>query len=64
MLSQAKKTISCPICKKKIAFGDPNMPFCSERCRVIDLANWADEKYVISTPAKGNDPEEEFRDGE
>jgi len=26
------------------------MPFCSERCRLIDLGNWAAEKYVISTP--------------
>jgi hypothetical protein len=29
---------------------DPNMPFCSDRCRVIDLGNWASEKYKISTP--------------
>lgn len=27
------------------------MPFCSERCRIIDLGNWASDKYVISTPA-------------
>jgi len=27
------------------------MPFCSDRCREIDLGNWASEKYVISTPA-------------
>ncbi len=26
------------------------MPFCSERCKLIDLGNWASEKYVISTP--------------
>ena len=26
------------------------MPFCSERCKLVDLGNWADEKYVISTP--------------
>jgi endogenous inhibitor of DNA gyrase (YacG/DUF329 family) len=31
------------------------MPFCSARCRIIDLGNWASEKYVISTPAR---PEE------
>jgi len=40
----------CPICKKPVEFGDPYMPFCSERCRIIDLGNWAAEKYVISTP--------------
>ena len=26
------------------------MPFCSDRCRTIDLGNWASEKYVISEP--------------
>jgi endogenous inhibitor of DNA gyrase (YacG/DUF329 family) len=64
MPDQLEKTIPCPICKKDVEVDDPNMPFCSERCRIIDLGNWATEKYVISTPAKGNDPEEEFRDGE
>jgi endogenous inhibitor of DNA gyrase (YacG/DUF329 family) len=42
--------VRCPICKKEVKFNDPEMPFCSERCRIIDLANWADEKYKISTP--------------
>jgi hypothetical protein len=40
----------CPICKKEVAFDDPNMPFCSDRCRVIDLGNWATGKYVIPGP--------------
>jgi endogenous inhibitor of DNA gyrase (YacG/DUF329 family) len=30
---------------------DPEFPFCSERCRLLDLANWATERYVISEPA-------------
>jgi endogenous inhibitor of DNA gyrase (YacG/DUF329 family) len=30
---------------------NPEFPFCCERCRIIDLGNWASEKYVISTPA-------------
>jgi endogenous inhibitor of DNA gyrase (YacG/DUF329 family) len=42
--------MKCPICKKEVRFGDPFMPFCSERCKLIDLGNWAAEKYVISTP--------------
>jgi endogenous inhibitor of DNA gyrase (YacG/DUF329 family) len=41
----------CPICKKEVAPRDPEFPFCSERCRIIDLGNWASEKYKISTPA-------------
>jgi hypothetical protein len=37
---------------------DPNMPFCSDRCRLLDLGNWASEKYVISTPAGPTELEE------
>jgi uncharacterized protein len=42
--------MKCPICKKSVDLRDPEAPFCSERCREIDLGNWAMEKYVISTP--------------
>jgi len=35
--------------------GDENFPFCSERCRLIDLGKWASGAYVISTPV--TDPE-------
>ena len=44
------RDVRCPICKKEVPFDDPEMPFCSKRCRLFDLANWADEKYKISTP--------------
>ncbi len=41
----------CPTCSKsyEIAALDdlPSFPFCSERCRLIDLGRWADGKYVI-----------------
>jgi uncharacterized protein len=43
-------SIRCPICGKEVPFDDPNMPFCSDRCRLLDLGNWASEKYVISGP--------------
>ncbi len=29
---------------------DPEFPFCSERCRLIDLGKWASGAYVVSTP--------------
>ncbi len=44
--------MTCPICKKPVELTDPYMPFCSERCKLIDLGNWASGKYVISTPLK------------
>jgi uncharacterized protein len=30
---------------------DAEFPFCSQRCRLVDLGNWASEKYVVSEPA-------------
>lgn len=52
----------CPICGKTVQLTDPEAPFCSERCRLLDLGNWASEKYVISTPARPKpdyDPDED-----
>lgn len=49
---EPKRTVRCPICKKEVALDDPNMPFCSDRCRLIDLGNWASEKYVIPGSSK------------
>jgi len=40
----------CPICRKVVPSDGPFAPFCSDRCRIIDLGNWASEKYVISSP--------------
>jgi len=43
----------CPICKKSIAEPAPgqelprHLPFCSERCKLIDLGRWLDGKYQI-----------------
>lgn len=51
--------MTCPICKKPVTLDNPEMPFCSERCRLIDLGNWASEKYVISEPATLPDLEDE-----
>jgi uncharacterized protein len=48
----------CPICRKQVTRENPDFPFCSERCRIIDLGNWASEKYVVSTPVE-IDPEDE-----
>jgi endogenous inhibitor of DNA gyrase (YacG/DUF329 family) len=48
--------MKCPVCKKKeVALGDAGFPFCSDRCRIIDLGNWASGKYVISTPLPPGD---------
>jgi endogenous inhibitor of DNA gyrase (YacG/DUF329 family) len=43
-------TIPCPICKQPVDAGAEDFPFCSERCRTIDLGNWASGEYKISSP--------------
>ncbi len=48
--------IKCPICKKVTTWEEnPNRPFCSERCKLIDLGKWADAEYRI----EGREKEEE-----
>jgi len=54
--------MKCPICKKEVAFTDPYMPFCSERCKVIDLGNWASGKYVIPEPITSDIDAEDSED--
>jgi endogenous inhibitor of DNA gyrase (YacG/DUF329 family) len=39
--------MKCPICKKQVKLDDPEMPFCSARCRLLDLGMWSDEAYRI-----------------
>lgn len=39
--------MKCPICKKDVAEGTPDFPFCGERCRLVDLGNWATDQYKI-----------------
>jgi uncharacterized protein len=40
----------CPTCRGLVLKTGENFPFCSDRCRLIDLGRWASGGYVISTP--------------
>jgi uncharacterized protein len=41
-------SVKCPICRKNVVWGEnPSRPFCSERCRLIDLGNWASGEYSV-----------------
>jgi len=54
--------LRCPICKKEAAWeGNPFRPFCSERCKLIDLGTWADEGYRIA--GRGSDDEQQGEGG-
>ena len=42
----------CPICQKSTTWeGNPFRPFCSERCKLIDLDHWLTERYRVPAPA-------------
>ena len=49
--------VKCPTCDKDVAWNEssPNRPFCSERCKMIDLGQWATEEHAI--PGKSAEEE-------
>jgi uncharacterized protein len=55
MSRKSSRSFRCPICRQIVLRSEPEFPFCSERCRLIDLGKWASGGYIISTPL--NDPE-------
>ena len=48
-------TVPCPTCSKPVVWASTSRwrPFCSERCRLIDLGDWLDENHRISEPLEG-----------
>lgn len=55
MPGKKSRLLRCSNCRKLVTSSDENFPFCSDRCRLIDLGKWASGGYVISTPI--TDPE-------
>ena len=58
-LDTATAGTKCPICARAVRHDDPAFPFCSDRCRLIDLGRWIDGRYVISRPLEQSDLDEE-----
>ena len=52
--------VRCPICQRRF---DPerskNLPFCSERCRTVDLGRWLDERYGLAYESEQETPYDE-----
>jgi endogenous inhibitor of DNA gyrase (YacG/DUF329 family) len=44
------RIVKCPECGKPTAYDPANKyrPFCSERCNLIDLGEWASNKYAVA----------------
>jgi endogenous inhibitor of DNA gyrase (YacG/DUF329 family) len=56
MARKKPQSLRCPTCRTLVTRTVENFPFCSDRCRLIDLGKWASGVYVISTAI--NDPEQ------
>jgi endogenous inhibitor of DNA gyrase (YacG/DUF329 family) len=56
--------VACPTCGKPVEWGpqSPWRPFCSERCKTIDLGGWASEQYRVPVPEDKDTPEEDGPD--
>jgi len=51
--------VKCPTCSKQVSWeGNPYRPFCSERCKLIDLNKWLNGEYTIPVMEDDDKPEE------
>jgi hypothetical protein len=53
------RLVNCPVCGKAAPFdaSNPFRPFCSERCKLIDLGQWANEAYRVPTAEGPESPD-------
>jgi uncharacterized protein len=53
-----RRTVACPVCSKPVEWTQASRyrPFCSERCKIIDLGAWAAEAYRVPD-AEGQEPD-------
>lgn len=44
------RSVNCPNCQKQVEWREENesRPFCSERCRLVDFGDWANERHAIA----------------
>ncbi len=54
------RLVACPTCGKSVEWTAANAqrPFCSERCKLIDLGAWADERYRVPVVEDKDDPDD------
>ncbi|HEV7226687.1 MAG TPA: DNA gyrase inhibitor YacG [Pirellulales bacterium] len=55
--------VRCPVCDRRFESSESQtVPFCSDRCRRIDLGRWLGEEY--SVPAERQEEDEEYPEEE
>lgn len=57
-----QRVVPCPQCGKEVVWGaeNPFRPFCSERCKMIDLGQWASENYRVPQDEPPLDQDDNF----
>jgi len=59
------RIVPCPTCRRPVPWGEqsPFRPFCSDRCRLIDLGAWFAEEHAIpgEAPSPLDEPDEDGR---
>jgi len=58
-MSSAPTRVACPTCGNSVEWVPESewRPFCSERCKIIDLGAWASEKYRVPITEDSDEPE-------
>lgn len=58
MPAKRPPTVRCPICSKDVPWTPESewRPFCSERCKKIDLGAWANEEYRVPVAEQNDEP--------
>jgi hypothetical protein len=56
-VTRNSRSVSCPRCGAPVRWGteSPFRPFCSERCKLIDLGAWANEDYRVALKGEDDD---------
>ena len=55
-----KRSVPCPQCGQAVEWSAESRfrPFCSERCKLIDLGAWATESYRVTIAGQSDDPDD------
>lgn len=61
-VKEFRKSTPCPICKKNSQW--ESRPFCSERCRQIDLGKWLNGSYAIAAVEGETEGDADYEIGE
>jgi endogenous inhibitor of DNA gyrase (YacG/DUF329 family) len=59
-MEDTPRSVPCPTCRRPAPYGPANRwrPFCSERCRSVDLGAWASERFRLPTQGPVGDEDE------